>query len=499
MTRIARAGKAFWNFWARPIRAEPVAAFRVSIGLIVAVDTLVTLIPYAQQWFGAGGLYPTSSFEFWADTWGRWSIIGADWSVGETTVALWALVALALMSSFGLLTRFATIGLWALLMSFHVRNPLMLNAGDILLRISTFYLMLMPAGAAWSLDNVIRARLLRPVQPSLTRKLLALSFTHASLWGEVWRGERATGQIAPWSTRLAQIQIVVLYFFTGVDKLRGVSADGGVGDWVNGQAVAWAMSHPTIARFEFLAGWPWWVFAPATWITLGWEITFPLLVLWRRTRWYALSFGVLLHLGIWATMEVTHFSFTTLAYYWLFVPAMVLADMAGKATGDNERRKLILFYDGMCPVCKRSRRWVERLDWLNRVEYADIHDREFANAQLPDVSYAGMLKEMYVKRPDGQYYGGYDAFRALAPVLPLTWLCVPFMWLPGARWLGAKVYKFIARNRYRYAKCDNEFCSLHLQLLAGKEVTDETVQKIVELHEKYKNAKQPGSKPEPVA
>jgi predicted DCC family thiol-disulfide oxidoreductase YuxK len=164
--------------------------------------------------------------------------------------------------------------------------------------------------------------------------------------------------------------------------------------------------------------------------------------------------------------------------------------MAGKATGSSKKRKYILFFDGMCPICKRSRRTVERLDWLGRVEYADIHDREYATGQLPEVSYADMLKEMYVKRPDGKHFGGFDAFRALAPVLPLTWPLIPFLWLPGARFFGTKIYKWVARNRYRYAKCDNEFCSLHLQLLAGKEVTDEVVQKVVDLHERYRKAQQ---------
>lgn len=157
-------------------------------------------------------------------------------------------------------------------------------------------------------------------------------------------------------------------------------------------------------------------------------------------------------------------------------------------TGNRRDRKYILFYDGMCPVCKRSRRWVERLDWRGRFEFADIHDREFAGAELPEVSYADMLKEMYVKRPDGRYFGGFKAFRAMAPVLPLCWPLLPFLWLPGMAWLGGKVYRFIAKNRFRFAKCEDEFCSLHLQLLAGNRVDEETVRKVVELHEQRRES-----------
>ncbi|MBZ0135087.1 MAG: DCC1-like thiol-disulfide oxidoreductase family protein [Planctomycetes bacterium] len=483
--------KTIRKFWTQPVRAELVAAFRISIGLIVLLDTSFTLLPYAGDWFGAEGLYPVDSFRYFVARDWRWSLIDPGWSVTTLQLLLGLLIACAAFTTVGLLTRVATVGMWVLLVSFHMRNPVILNGGDVLLRSTVFLLMLMPAGASWSLDNVIRRRLLAPVQPGAARKLLALPFTHAAYWGEVLRGESSTGWVRPWSLRLAQIQLCVVYFFTGVDKLRGINfVNGTYGDWAGGHAVFKALNHGTISRFAVFGDLPWWLFAPATWITLGWEIAFPLLVLWRRTRWYSLSFGVLLHVGIWATMEVTHFSFTIMAFYWLFVPAVILMDMAGKATGSSERRKYLLFYDGMCPICKKSQRTVRCLDWLKRFEFADVHDRTRAEAELPEVTYGDMLKEMYVKRPDGKWFGGYDAFRAMAPVLPLCWPLVPFMWLPGARFIGKRVYKWVARNRYKYAKCDDEFCSLHLKLLAGNEVNDEVVAKIVDLHQKYKSSQQ---------
>ena len=492
---LKRLAKTVIDFWIKPVRAEPMALFRICISLIVLLDTSITLLPYAADWYGVTGLYPPESIQHYVDSYKRWSLIPAAASDETVRLGLWALIVCAAASTFGLLTRFATVGMWALLVSFHMRNPLILNGGDILLRASTFYVMLMPGGAAWSFDNLIRRRLMQPVQPGVIRKVLVLPFTHLARWDETFRGEASTGWVRPWTLRLAQIQLAVVYFFTGIDKVRGVNpGKGGYGDWVGGDAVGLALNHGTIARFEFLTGWPLWIFAPATWITLAWEVAFPLLVLWGRTRWYALSLGVLLHVGIFATMEVTHFSWTILSYYWLLIPAAVLIDMAGKATGSTEERINTVFYDGMCPVCKKSKRTLERLDWLGRLKYADIHDRQFAETELPDVTYADMLKQMYVKRPDGSYFGGYYAFRAMAPMLPLCWALVPFLWLPGAAFVGTRVYRFIAKNRFKYAKCDDEFRSLHLKLLAGNEVDDEVIAKVIALHEKYR-----ASKPEPGA
>jgi predicted DCC family thiol-disulfide oxidoreductase YuxK len=158
--------------------------------------------------------------------------------------------------------------------------------------------------------------------------------------------------------------------------------------------------------------------------------------------------------------------------------------------GSDSQRRYLVFYDEMCPICKKSKRTLERLDWLKRLTFADIHDRRFAEAELPDVSYADMLREMYVKRPDGSYFGGFKAFRAMAPTLPLCWPLIPFLWLPGMAWLGSRAYAFIARNRFKFAKCEDEFCSLHLKLLAGKKIDDEVIRQVVELHEKRRAAQE---------
>ena len=57
-----------------------------------------------------------------------------------------------------------------------------------------------------------------------------------------------------------------------------------------------------------------------TYVSLWWEVLFPLLVLYRRTRFPALLFGLLFHLGIWLTIEVGWFSFYIMSFYAVWVP-----------------------------------------------------------------------------------------------------------------------------------------------------------------------------------
>jgi hypothetical protein len=53
----------------------------------------------------------------------------------------------------GIRTRLATFGAWVLLLSLHHRNPVVLQAGDALLRMLLFWGMLLPLGARWSVDS----------------------------------------------------------------------------------------------------------------------------------------------------------------------------------------------------------------------------------------------------------------------------------------------------------------------------------------------------------
>jgi hypothetical protein len=54
-------------------------------------------------------------------------------------------------------------------------------------------------------------------------------------------------------------------------------------------------------------------------VTLFWEITFPVMMLNRITRRFALLLGVALHAGMWSLLELGPFSFVMIASYLTFV------------------------------------------------------------------------------------------------------------------------------------------------------------------------------------
>src|SRR4029078_8069003 len=105
-------------------------------------------------------------------------------------------------------------------------------------------------------------------------------------------------------------------------------------------------------------------------------------------------------------------------------------------------------FDGGCPMCRRSVRRLHRLDWLNRLTFADATDAGRRERLAPGLTEAEIMREMYVVEPGGRY-GGFAAALRIARVVPLLgpfWIVAS---LPGIRQIGHAVYRRIAANRIR--------------------------------------------------
>ena len=75
-----------------------------------------------------------------------------------------------------------------------------------------------------------------------------------------------------------------------------------------------------------------------------------------------------------------------------------------------------------------------------------------------------LIEEMHVLTPDRRRaFAGYSAFRWIAWRLPLTWLVAPFLYLPGVPWLGNRVYRWVAKNRFNLVPCDDGGCQVPLK------------------------------------
>ena len=125
----------------------------------------------------------------------------------------------------------------------------------------------------------------------------------------------------------------------------------------------------------------------------------------------------------------------------------------------------VLIYDGHCRICTAQVRTIERWFAGGRLSYISLHDPLVAE-HYPDLSIDDMMRQMYVVDRAGVRHGGAAAVRYLSRRLPKLWWLAPLMHIPGSMPLWRALYRFVARNRYRFGKldaCDNGSCSVHFK------------------------------------
>ena len=105
--------------------------------------------------------------------------------------------AFALMLLLGYRTRLATVACWLLLLSLHMRNPMLQDAGDKILRLTLFWSMFLPLGATASLDARRRATPAPTALVSVAGAAILLQFAFIYLFagllktGPEWGAEQS--------------------------------------------------------------------------------------------------------------------------------------------------------------------------------------------------------------------------------------------------------------------------------------------------------------------
>lgn len=122
-----------------------------------------------------------------------------------------------------------------------------------------------------------------------------------------------TAYVSSIALRFGQIQVCIIYAFSGWEKLKGPS-------WWKGEAIWTVFANAQLARWDF----SWTSHLPfaiilATYLTLLWEIYFPALVWLRKWRPVMLIFGVLMHLGIGIVVNIPFFGLLMVFTYSVFL------------------------------------------------------------------------------------------------------------------------------------------------------------------------------------
>lgn len=405
-----------WNrFWFAPQTGHVLGLYRIAIGLL----TLYSFSLFAKDadvFFSDEGVLTTRTV---ARELGREYHTILHWirSPFGVRLALAALMLAAVCFTVGFHTRVASVLLYLLVVSFHERNPLVLNGSDSVLRTMLFFFMFAPAGAAWSVDHVRRRIRSREVTPRL---------------------------ISPWAQRMMQVQVSVIYFVTAYAKTRGALYHQGTAMYYvfglvdfNVRGVEQLMNHPLI--YSFL-----------TYAVLFIEVSLPFLLWFRASRPYAVGMGLLAHGWIMVFMTIPVFGILMVATY---IPFFTEEECEGALQRARDRlagRRAILFYDEACARCRKVRGLVESLDLLGRVELKEAGSVALDRLP-PGRPRAFPLEEGILVLPSGGVLGGFDACRWLAGRLPAIAWTLPLWYVPGVAFWGRKICRKLARGHSRSA------------------------------------------------
>ena len=285
--------QSLWTrFWHVPVRAERLALLRVLLGVFLLTDQLYQYLPYLAEFYGPHGVSPDGLHDWYALKKWYWTLLffhTDNLTAIRVVFGLWMAVTFAF--TIGWHTRLMNVFLWVLTQCFLNRNLDILNGGDYILLLTIFLLMFAPSGRAFSLDALRRRRAGALPQPNL---------------------------IPAWPVRVLQLQMCMIYCTSGLVKLQG---DGPFrGTWWDGSSVHYVLNNLLMSRVSYVQlPIPYWITAAMTYVCVWWEVLFPM-VLSRKTRRWALWFGVLFHLGILFSIEIGWFSFYSLMLYAVWIP-----------------------------------------------------------------------------------------------------------------------------------------------------------------------------------
>ncbi|MCW5776520.1 MAG: DUF393 domain-containing protein [Phycisphaeraceae bacterium] len=106
------------------------------------------------------------------------------------------------------------------------------------------------------------------------------------------------------------------------------------------------------------------------------------------------------------------------------------------------------YYDGRCGLCRRTSRWLRRLDWFHRLEFVDMTSLDPAMLPVPpDAAFRGMPMRI----SGGRVLIGFPAVRRAMTRTPLGFLPGAALYLPGVSWIGERAYALVAARRHRDA------------------------------------------------
>ena len=262
-----------WNrFFFQLQSARPLGLIRICYGLL-ALANLALCAVEMDHWYSETGLLQGNQARILAGKLLN-SPLHFLQSPRDVRIAFGFTALAALGLTIGWRTKLMSILYYAAMISLHNRNTASSSGADVLLLVFGFNLMISPCGAAYSIDSWLANRK---------------------------RGTNAEPLILAWSLRLTQIQICLVYALAGILKCNGNL-------WINGSALHYVFNNTEVGRLNLssLSNYPV-LINLMTYSAVLFELSLAFLLWFRAVRPAVIMMGIMLHLGILASVNIPIF------------------------------------------------------------------------------------------------------------------------------------------------------------------------------------------------
>lgn len=138
--------------------------------------------------------------------------------------------------------------------------------------------------------------------------------------------------------------------------------------------------------------------------------------------------------------------------------ARIMMTETGPITTQVCPPRATVLYDGQCRFCRGQIAVLRRLDLFGRLDFTSLHEPRVAR-DFPEIPRESLLEEMFIVDRQGRTWRGAGAVRYLSRHLVMLWPLAVLLHIPGTMPLWQRVYRLVARNRYRLAgTCDDGTC-----------------------------------------
>lgn len=390
------------------IDRRSLALMRVFVALIVVYD-LYQRARFLFDHYGAASIFPPEAI--WNGEW------GAPWPILFKAMELWpyfpayffvvGFVA-ALFLLIGWKTRIAAVCTWVSVFAIQLMDPIVLQGGDITMRLVLFLGIFLPWGSAYAVDALSEAK------------------------------QKAWTYLSP-VTAIYLLQFGMIYLFANLEKKAP--------EWIpDGTAVYYALSidHFSTPVGEFMLNFPLILMALTFAVHLVQFMAFYLLFFpfaTFATRSTVLVMLLLMHISFGIHMNLGAFSWISVCALLAFLPFRFWEWVT--KWWEGRWGNLTLYYDADCGFCKKSVYLIRMFLLLPKTEIrlAQEHPSIWEDMQRED--------SWVIETPDGKRFFRFGGGLAIARRSPLLFWLVPLAQLPFCYRIGEWVYRYIAKNRSR--------------------------------------------------